>query len=295
MKTLIVTNAYYAAADYMYAPQRICAELKAMGVEAEVVANDFFPYSIARGGKLSGSFGDVDFVIYYDKDKYVAAAAEKAGIRLYNRAEAIALADDKFSTLLCLTDRGINVPRTLPGLMCYREEAKVGDSLLDKVEEEFGYPVVVKESYGSLGRGVRLAKNREELRTIADSVRLKPHLFQEYLGEQPGCDVRVMVAGGRAIGAMERRSDGDFRANVAIGGHARPFDADEATLAAAVKAASVIGLDFCGVDFLKGEEGYILNEVNSNPFFGGFEKATGVNAARHIAEAVLDAENNRTF
>lgn len=294
MKALILTNAYYAAEEYLYAPRRIRDELRARGVEAEIAANDFFPYRLSDGG-LKGGFGDVSFIIYYDKDKYVAGAAEKAGLRLYNRAEAIALADDKFSTLLCLADHGINLPRTLPGLLNYREETHVGEALLDKVESEFGYPVVVKECYGSLGRGVRLVKNREELKAAAESVRLKPHLFQEYVGARFGSDVRVMVAGGKAIGAVERRSPNDFRANVSLGGSARRFDADPETLRAAEQAASVMGLTFCGVDFLISENGLILNEVNSNPFFGGFEKATGINAAGHIADAVLSAENDRTF
>ena len=130
MKALILTNAYYAAEEYLYAPRRIRDELRARGVKTELAANDFFPYRLSDGG-LRGGFGDVSFIIYYDKDKYVAGAAEKAGLRLYNRAEAIALADDKFSTLLCLADHGINLPRTLPGLLNYREETHVGEALLD--------------------------------------------------------------------------------------------------------------------------------------------------------------------
>ena len=141
MKALILTNAYYAAEEYLYAPRRIRDELRARGVKTELAANDFFPYRLSDGG-LRGGFGDVSFIIYYDKDKYVAGAAEKAGLRLYNRAEAIALADDKFSTLLCLADHGINLPRTLPGLLNYREEAHVGEALLNRVESEFGYPKI---------------------------------------------------------------------------------------------------------------------------------------------------------
>lgn len=295
MKALVLTNAYYSAREYLYAPRRIAEELRARGVETELRKNDFFPYAVTCDGSLAGDLDGASFAVNYDKDKYVAAAAEKAGVRLYNRADAVAAADDKFSTLLCLAGHGIRVPRTLPGLLCYREEYFVTDAVLDKVESELGYPVVVKECYGSLGRGVRLAADREELKAAAEAVRLKPHLFQEYLGFSPGCDVRVMVAGGKAIGAVERRSAGDFRANVALGGSARAFDADDATLSAAVKAASVMGLTFCGVDFLKCGDGFVLNEVNSNPFFGGFESATGINVAGRIAEAVLAAENDRTF
>ncbi len=38
---------------------------------------------------------------------------------------------------------------------------------------------------------------------------------------------------------------------------------------------------------LKGADGYFVCEVNSNAFFGGIEKTTGINVARAYAEHVV--------
>ncbi|MDE6667605.1 MAG: RimK family alpha-L-glutamate ligase, partial [Clostridia bacterium] len=45
--------------------------------------------------------------------------------------------------------------------------------------------------------------------------------------------------------------------------------------------------DYCGIDVLYGENGgYLVCEVNSNAFFGGIERVTGVNVARLYAEYI---------
>ena len=51
-------------------------------------------------------------------------------------------------------------------------------------------------------------------------------------------------------------------------------------LKVAEKCASILGLDYCGVDILEGPNGEpIVSEVNSNAFYEGIEKTTGVNVA----------------
>jgi gamma-F420-2:alpha-L-glutamate ligase len=55
----------------------------------------------------------------------------------------------------------------------------------------------------------------------------------------------------------------------------------------AEKAASILGLDYCGVDVLIGPKGEpILCEVNSNAFIEGIEKVTGVNVASAYAHHI---------
>ena len=71
------------------------------------------------------------------------------------------------------------------------------------------------------------------------------------------------------------------------GGSAEAFPVDEKTAALAVRIAHILDLDYCGIDFLFGKEGLTVCEVNSNAFFLGFEKTTGVNVAKCYAEHVL--------
>ena len=51
------------------------------------------------------------------------------------------------------------------------------------------------------------------------------------------------------------------------------------------RTASLLSLDYCGIDILLGEgDTPIVCEVNSNAFFGGMEGVTGVNVAGAYAK-----------
>ena len=65
--------------------------------------------------------------------------------------------------------------------------------------------------------------------------------------------MRVIVIGGKAIAAMERRNDKDFRSNVAQGGEGVKINLTEKFKKIAEKCARVLRLDYCGVDLLYGE------------------------------------------
>ena len=54
------------------------------------------------------------------------------------------------------------------------------------------------------------------------------------------------------------------------------------------KAARHICPDYCGIDVLFGGDGYLVCEVNSNAFFGGIERVTGVNVAREYAQYMYE-------
>ena len=55
-----------------------------------------------------------------------------------------------------------------------------------------------------------------------------------------------------------------------------------------LKVAFALKLDYCGIDFLLKKDGnFVLCEVNSNAFFSGFEKVTGVNVAKEYAEYII--------
>ncbi|MGN1077741.1 MAG: RimK family alpha-L-glutamate ligase, partial [Candidatus Gallimonas sp.] len=99
-------------------------------------------------------------------------------------------------------------------------------------------------------------------------------------------DVRVIVVGGRAIGSMLRVSERDFRSNAELGGRGEPYELSEEGKTLCEKIARILRLDYCGIDLLFGKESFLLCEVNSNAFFGAFERVTGINAARAYAEHI---------
>ena len=108
------------------------------------------------------------------------------------------------------------------------------------------------------------------------------------MGAKPGVDVRVIVIGGKTVAAMQRSNENDFRANVARGGSTKRIDLPESFKMVAEACAEILGLDYCGVDLLYGDNGepYVC-EVNSNAFFDGIESSTGVNVAAAYVDYVI--------
>ena len=56
--------------------------------------------------------------------------------------------------------------------------------------------------------------------------------------------------------------------------------------ATAVNAAKIMGLNVCGVDMLRSNEGPVVMEVNSSPGLEGVEKATGIDVADKIIDFI---------
>lgn len=284
---LILVNAY-AETPFTRQVTRLKQELEERGVAVTARRNDGMRAAI-ENGNIAVAVGAADFCVYLDKDKYIARMLEKTGMRLFNRANAIELCDDKMLTHIALSNRGIAMPDTLPGLLCYNADSTINAAALELIERRLGLPVVVKLSYGSMGSGVFLASTRAELYEISRSVMLYPHLYQKYAASSHGRDMRVIVVGGRVLGGIIRSaSDGDFRSNIGLGGHAQKTVVPRDIEVAALKAADALGLDYCGIDFLLGDEP-LLCEVNSNAFFDAFEAVTGINVAAAYAEHMIQS------
>ncbi|MBQ9734234.1 MAG: RimK family alpha-L-glutamate ligase [Clostridia bacterium] len=288
MKGYIIINPYLVPKESVYQAERLKEEFGLLGVCTEIVS-DAFLQSELIDGKISAKLKDADFAVYLDKDKYQSEILSRTGVRVFNSHEAIRLCDDKAVTYIALSGSSLNIPKTLFGALCYRNDLAVNKEWADEIGDKLGYPVIVKESFGSMGKGVHKADTPAELIAIMKRIKLKPHLFQEYLESSKGRDVRVIVIGGKAIAAMERRNESDFRSNVAQGGTGVNIELPEKFKAVAEKCARVLRLDYCGVDLLYGKDGEpVVCEVNSNAFISGIENTTGVNVARAYAEYIVN-------
>ena len=285
MRGIILINAYSKMKEALHQSGRLKEEFEKRGVAIDVKRNDLF--AVALSDALECGLEGYDFCVYLDKDKYVLQGIERAGIPLFNSYSAIEVCDDKMTTFLALAGQGIKMPLTLPAPLCYDADAQIAEASLDKIEKALGYPLIVKRSYGSCGTGVYLVQDRTALKEKSAQLKCEPHLYQKFIATSYGKDVRVIVIGGKVLGAMLRRSEGDFRSNIALGGSAAPYRLPDAAARMCEKIATLLGLDYCGIDLLFGEDGFYLCEVNSNAFFGGFERATGKNVAGAYAEHIL--------
>ena len=222
MKGVILINAYLNTEEYLHQPLRLREEFEKLGVVVDVKRNDEFLR--IEDGKVKTPLSEYDFCVYLDKDKYVLKGLDKLGLPLFNGMEGVLDCDDKMLTYLSLEGTGIPMPKTLAGLCCFSFKEEIKEGSLQRIEKELSYPIVVKESFGSLGQGVYLVKDRIDLLDLMNKLKCRPHLFQEYISDSYGKDVRVIVVGNKVLGGMLRTSNGDFRSNLGAGGKGDKYE-----------------------------------------------------------------------
>ena len=282
MKGIIIINGYSKTEGILYQVRRLSEEFNKNNVEIEVIKTNQLPCYIDKGNIKSNIKGD--FVVYLDKDPHIALMIEKLGFRMFNSRESIEVCDDKIRTHIMLANQGINMPTTISSpLMYYISE----DNFLDKVTDIIKFPRVVKEAHGSLGGQVYLCKDINSLKETREKLKLKPHLYQEFINKSFGKDTRIIVIGKKVVAAYKRISKGDFRSNIELGGVGEKTILTKEYVELAEKVATILNLDYCGIDVLDDGGVPVLCEVNSNAFFTGAEKYSGVNIAKKYVEYIL--------
>ncbi len=288
MRGCIILNAYAQPKQSVEQAERLKREFDFLNTKVDILLNGSFKTALVNG-KIHTEIKKYDFAVFLDKDKYLSALLEKAGVKLYNSHDSIRVCDDKAETIIKLSSFSIPLPDTLFGPLSYLESNPVLEEFLNSVEETLGFPVVVKECYGSMGKGVYIAYNRLELEKIIEKVKQKPFICQKYVDFKKGVDVRVIVIGKKAVSSILRTNEKDFRSNVGTGGVGQNFQPPKSFLQLAEKVAKVLNLDYCGVDLLfENDNSALVCEVNSNAFFEETERVTGKNIARLYAEYIIN-------
>ena len=267
-----------------YKIKRYQEEFSKLGISLSVHVNDG-TLALIKDSKLQVNLPKCDFVIYLDKDIYLARILEKEGYRLFNKADFIKLCDDKALTNIACASRGIKMPDTITGPLFYSPELKEENlKFLDEVIKELGFPLILKRVYRSLGLGVYLIKNKEELVEAYKEHSRVPILFQRYVGSSYGVSARVIIMDQKVLGGFIRYNKSDFRSNFGDEATSRPLKDGDKCFALAQKIADELKIEYAGIDFMFLEDGEpILCEINSNAFFEEFEKVTGINVAKEYA------------
>jgi RimK family alpha-L-glutamate ligase len=201
----------------------------------------------------------------------------EAGVSVLTLPAALVRAHDKLLTARLLRRAGLPHPRT---------------TLVERHSElpDVDYPVVLKPRFGSWGADVQLCQDRDELGRALEGLgcrlwfRATGAIVQELI--QPlGHDLRIVVAGGRVVGAAKRvAADGEWRTNVALGARPVPADPPPVAVRLALEAAAASGLDLVGVDLLPtGPGGFAVLELNGAV---DFRPLYALGAADVFAEAV---------
>lgn len=228
-----------------------------------------------------------DYTLFFDKDIYLAKHLESLGIRVFNRAEAIQISDDKIATYQILANHKLPIPKTIIAPKVF-PNGKENIDYIRMVNKTFTYPMIIKEAFGSFGEQVYLVHNEQELIQQVDKIKNKPFMFQQFIETSYGKDLRLHVVGNQVVAATKRTSNNDFRANVTNGGTMEKYNPTNEEKDLAIAATRAVGADFAGVDLLFGENYPIICEVNSNAHIRNIYECTSINIADYIVDYVLN-------
>ena len=195
---------------------------------------------------------------------------------LLNGPIAIGRAQEKLRTMQLLCSHDIDIPRTA--------FANSPLDTKDMIKTVGGAPVVIKLLEGTQGKGVVLAETAKAAESVINAFKsIRGNvLVQEFIKESAGTDLRCFVVGDKVIAAMERRAaEGEFRANIHLGGTGFKVKITPAERKIAVAAAKV-----CGVDIIRSNDGPKVLEVNASPGLEGVEGATGKDIAGMMIEHI---------
>jgi RimK family alpha-L-glutamate ligase len=179
----------------------------------------------------------------------------ETGVVLLNPPSALVAAHDKLLTARILRRAGVPHPRTW----------LIADGAPSPAPE---LPVVLKPRFGSWGRDVVLCPTADALdRELARFSQRPWFAGQGVLAQELvpplGWDLRVIVSGGQVVGAARRvAAPGEWRTNVALGGHIERAVAPPLAQALALEAAAAIRGDLVGIDLLPLGESFVVSEVN---------------------------------
>jgi RimK family alpha-L-glutamate ligase len=258
---------------------RLAESWRRLGLDARLVSGPKLA-SLEPGDVAVGRLDVLPGVDGVEPGLFALLMLERRGVAVRNPAAALLAAHDKLRTARLLAAAGIRQPRS--GWVRTPEDPIT-----------VAAPLVVKPRFGSWGKDVHRCGSepeaRELLRRLAGRRWFRRHgaLVQELVPPE-GRDVRVLVAGGRVIGAAERTAaSGEWRTNITLGGrkaHAEPGPEAEAL---ALAAARALGCDLVAVDLLPLPDGaFVVLELNAAADFDDDYVSPGGDADADVAHAL---------
>jgi gamma-F420-2:alpha-L-glutamate ligase len=286
--------------EEIYTTRRVQEAAKEQGMELDACNIHDVSFTTEEGKARAFGLGK-DLLEYYDGlvvrtfYPYISEALTLA--RLFHEAGKVVIdesltdegyAVSKMHDHLVMAEHGIPTPRTWQFF---------NPRQVETLAEQLTYPCLLKGVHGARGEHVYLVHDAEQLQRRLWHYPYGELMLQEYLPADE--DYRVMVLGYHALPVMVSRKPpkGDFRTNYSVGGRFIRHELSEfpAFQSLAESAARALRREFTAIDIrLKGDQPMVL-EVNRQPDFEGFERATHFDVAsevvRYIRHRVGDKMN----
>ena len=209
-------------------------------------------------------------------------------VPVFNPASAIEHTVDKARTSLRLHLTGLATPKTWA---CENRDLARNVALQQFANNK---ELVIKPLFGCMGKGLEKINNIEQF----DAIQAVGDAFymQEYITpfeDEHWQDWRLMVVDGQVCAAMSRRSQ-HWITNFAQGADCFATTLTSQMEQLAIKATQAVQADYAGVDLIRQRDGsYTVLEVNSVPAWKGLYQATGIQVAKHIAQALANRIHNK--
>lgn len=201
---------------------------------------------------------------------------------LINESIAFGDYDNKLNFLEIIKEEKLNHPKTF-----HIDNKK----LLRTISNKLGFPLVAKDPFGWQGDYVRKIEDNKQLAELENSFPKKGLLLQEFMPIKN--DIRVLVIGHEALGAIKRTAPADdFRSNISIGGSGENITLTSEMKELAEKLSRKTKNSVLGVDFFEFKKNLYVLEINSTPGFSGFKKYSGIDPSIKLLKYIINHKND---
>ena len=263
-----------------YTCARLVEEARTLGVKLDIVG----VHDTVINGSVLENCGRVmesrDFVINRYKWGHLKDAINALVHKSYNRLDCYKPYIDKFTQLKNLKSSNFTVPKHVLGTI---------QSDYNDIAARLGTSFIAKGLESSMGREIWLINSPADLSVLSNAFpREKELLYEEFISDSYGRDLRLFSIRGRAVACMMREAQNDFRANVALGANVKKYPIDCRLQGIASDIFDQTRLDVVGIDLLFGHDGLYLCEINVMPGLEGIEHASGKNIAGMVLNEIME-------
>ncbi|MEL4025708.1 ATP-grasp domain-containing protein [Lysinibacillus endophyticus] len=186
---------------------------------------------------------DIDFVWNRTRNYKVALYFEQQNIKTFNNHLVNKLANNKWDTYQFA--KKLNIP-SIPSWKA--------------LPEQITYPVVVKSVSGHGGQEVVLCKTEQEVNQYINQFGKDSSIIQPFMPSN-NQDIRVWMLGEQILGSVLRTGSDNFKSNYTLGGTIEHFLIPENLKSYLYKITRELNSDYIGIDFIKSDGVYYLNEL----------------------------------
>lgn len=288
-KVLIVYDANTDEKSFEVQTKLLFDAAKKLGISITARSNVQI-YTMLNNTKVKSfeSYANFDFALFLDDDVWLARNLEMLGLKVYNNSRAIDICENCANMYQQLIKCGVNIPKTviLPSALSEYKKETI-HPFVDQIIDDLGLPIIIKQWFGDLGRGVHLAKTREQAYEIVDRFEGRELLFQEFISEASGTDIRMYVVRNKVLASLRRTAGKeDFRSNTNFGGIMEKHIPTFVEQKLALDACKAVGCEFGVVDILKSINGPVVCEVNTSANIQYFQEVSDFNVAEQILKAL---------